>query len=111
MRKALRFFILFNLLALSLYGQQTGQKNLFTDGWKFIKDDVYEANNELEIKIDGPAVLLGLESGDLASHENYKSNKRKAFNGQTLAHVQSKGKADINVTVSSPGLKAFIFTY
>lgn len=68
---------------------------------------VYEANNELSIAIDGPAVLLGLESGDLASHEDYKTSKRKAFNGKLLAYIQSTGKAgSVNVTISSPGLKS-----
>jgi beta-galactosidase len=76
----------------------------------FIKDEqgnpVYEANNEITIDISGPAVLLGLESGDLTSHEDYKSNKRKAFNGRLLAYLQSTGKpGKISVTISSPGLK------
>jgi beta-galactosidase len=68
---------------------------------------LYDANNELLITIEGPAVLLGLESGDLASHEDYKANKRKAFNGKLLAYVQSTGKAgNVKITLSSPGLKS-----
>ena len=53
---------------------------------------VYEATNELEVKIEGPAVLLGLESGDLSSHEDYKANKRKVYNGRMLAYVQASGQ-------------------
>jgi hypothetical protein len=68
---------------------------------------VYEAVNELTIDIDGPAKLLGLESGDLASHEDYRSNKRKVYGGRLLAYIQSTGKTgDVKIKVSSPGLKS-----
>jgi len=66
---------------------------------------VYDATNEVSFSIDGPAKLLGLESGDLASHEDYHSNTRKLFNGQLIAYVQSNGKpGNIKITISSPGL-------
>jgi len=66
---------------------------------------VYDATNEITLSIDGPAKLLGLESGDLASHEDYQSNKRKLFNGQLIGYVQSNGKSgNIKITISSPGL-------
>ncbi|MEJ6980595.1 glycoside hydrolase family 2 TIM barrel-domain containing protein [Pedobacter sp. P351] len=68
---------------------------------------VYEANNELLLTIEGPAVLLGLESGDLSSHEDYKENKRKVYNGKLLAYVQSGGQPGrVKITISSPGLKS-----
>ena len=67
---------------------------------------VYTADNEVTINIEGPARLLGIESGDLNSHEDYKSNKRKAYRGRLLAYVQSTGKAgDITITLTSPGLQ------
>ena len=67
---------------------------------------VFEAGNELNVKVEGPAVLLGLESGDLASHEDYKSTTRRAFNGRLLAYVQSIGKpGDVRISISSTGLK------
>ena len=66
---------------------------------------VYEASNEVTVNIEGPAVLLGFESGDLSSHEDYKSNKRKAYNGKLLAYLQSTGKPGvIQVTISAPEL-------
>ena len=71
---------------------------------------VYDAANEITFTVEGPAKLLGLESGDLASHEDYKSNKRKLYNGQLLAYVQSNGKpGNIKITISSPGLPSKIF--
>jgi len=67
---------------------------------------VYDADNEVTIDIEGPAILLGLESGNLASHEDYKSNKRKAYNGKILAYVQSNGEpGEVKVTLRSPGLQ------
>lgn len=64
------------------------------------------ADNEIEVSIDGPASLLGLESGNSVSHEDYKSNKRKLFNGKLLAYVQSAQKPGvITVKISSPGLQ------
>jgi hypothetical protein len=82
----------------------------------FAKDkaghSVYEANNEITIDIQGPAILLGLESGDLSSHEDYKSNKRKLYNGRLLAYVQSTGKPGaVKITISSPGLQSSVITF
>ena len=67
---------------------------------------VYEAEDQLSVQVEGPAKLLGLESGDLASHEDYKSNQRKAYKGRLLAYIQSTTKAgDVKITISSPNLK------
>ncbi|AYB29073.1 sugar-binding domain-containing protein [Chryseolinea soli] len=63
------------------------------------------ADNEITFSIEGPGRLLGLESGDLRSHEDYKASKRKAYKGKVLAYVQATGPGAITVTVNSPGLK------
>jgi beta-galactosidase len=63
------------------------------------------ADNEITFSIEGPGRLLGLESGDLRSHEDYKTSKRKAYKGKVLAYVQATGPGVIRVTVSSSGLK------
>ena len=69
------------------------------------KNLVYDADNEITFAIDGPAKLLGLESGDPASHEDYQSNKRKVYSGRLLAYIQSNGKpGKVKITISSPGL-------
>jgi beta-galactosidase len=82
----------------------------------YVKDSqgnlVYEATSEITVNIAGPAILLGLESGDLASHEDYKSNKRKAYNGKLLAYVQSTGQAGtVTITCSSPGLQPVVISF
>lgn len=65
---------------------------------------VAQANQEVEVIIKGPGKLIGLESGDLSSHENYKANKRKLYKGKLLAYVQATSKGEIVVEVKSPGL-------
>lgn len=66
---------------------------------------VPDADNEVTITIEGPGKLIGLESGDLASHEDYKANKRKVYRGKLLAYMQGVKPGLVKVTVSSPGLK------
>ena len=65
------------------------------------------ANNEVSFEIEGAGLLLGTDNGDPASHEDYKSNRRKAFNGICLAIVKSSGKAGwIQVKAVSPALQS-----
>ena len=64
------------------------------------------ADNELTFSIEGPGRLLGLESGDLRSHEDYKASKRKAYKGKVLAYIQATGPGTITVTVNASGLKS-----
>src|SRR5262249_52442231 len=64
------------------------------------------AANEVTVEIQGVGKLIGMDNGDPQSHEDYKSNRRRAFNGLCLAVVQSAGTAgEIRVTATSPGLK------
>jgi beta-galactosidase len=68
---------------------------------------VPDASDEIVVEITGPAKLLGLESGSSISHEDYKSNHRKALNGKLLAYVQSTGQTGrIGIHISAPGLEA-----
>jgi beta-galactosidase len=65
------------------------------------------ANNEVSFEIEGAGLLLGTDNGDPASHEDYKTNRRKAFNGLCLAIVKSNGKAGrIQVKAVSPALQS-----
>ena len=67
---------------------------------------IYNATNEITVTIEGPASLLGLESGSLNSHEDYKANKRKTLNGRLLAYVQAQNEPGIvKVKMTSPGLQ------
>jgi beta-galactosidase len=65
------------------------------------------ADNEIFFGINGRGKLIGLDNGNPASLEDYKGNRRKAFNGMCLAIVQSTVEAGrIQLTASSPGLKS-----
>ncbi|MBF9252849.1 DUF4982 domain-containing protein [Pontibacter sp. 172403-2] len=67
---------------------------------------VYNADNELTVTVEGPAKLLGLESGSHTSHEDYKANKRKVLHGKLLAYIQAAQKPGmVKVTIQSPELK------
>jgi len=67
---------------------------------------VPDAADELLWTVEGPARLLGLESGDPSSHEPYQAPRRRAFRGRQLGYLQSTGQAgDIVITLSADGLK------
>jgi beta-galactosidase len=60
---------------------------------------------ELKFALRGPAVLLGLGSGDPACHEPEHGDRHTAFNGLCLAIVQSTSAAgQATLEVSAPGL-------
>ena len=64
------------------------------------------ADNEVTFEIEGAGSLLGTDNGNPASHEDYKSNRRRAFNGWCLAIVKSNGKTgEIQVRAVSPALE------
>jgi beta-galactosidase len=66
---------------------------------------VYSADHEVTWTIEGPARLLGIESGDPASHESYKANKRRVFHGRELGYIQSTQESGgVKIRLSSPGL-------
>lgn len=68
---------------------------------------VPNADDAITFGIEGEGSLLGVDNGNPESHEDYKSNLRKAFNGLCLAVVQSTGRAGrIRVTAASPTLKS-----
>jgi beta-galactosidase len=65
------------------------------------------AANEVTFEIQGEGRIIGVDNGDPQSHDDYRSSRRKAFNGLCLAIVQSTAKAgQIVVSAASPGLKS-----
>ena len=66
---------------------------------------VPDADAEIAFTLKGPGTLIGVDNGDMASHEAYKSDHRKAFHGLALAIVQATDRpGEIVVTATSPGL-------
>ncbi len=72
---------------------------------------VYAADHEVTWTIHGPARLLGLESGDHTSHEDYQANRRKLFHGRQLGYVQSTETGGlVTIRLTSPGLEDAVVT-
>jgi beta-galactosidase len=68
---------------------------------------VPNANVDVEFKIEGEGKLIGTDNGDPSDKTPMKSNKRRSFNGLSLAVVQSAGKPGIiKITAVSVGLKS-----
>lgn len=69
------------------------------------------ADNELSFKLLGEGKIIGVDNGNPLSHEDFKGNRRKAFNGLCLAIVQSTDKpGPILFTATSPGLRSSSIT-
>ncbi len=72
---------------------------------------VPDAASDVAFEIQGEGRLIGVDNGNLSSHEDYKASRRQVFNGMCLAIVQSTAKpGQIRVAASSPGLKAASLT-
>jgi beta-galactosidase len=66
---------------------------------------VYGADAPVSWHVEGPARLLGVESGDHQSHEPYQAAERRLFHGRQLGYLQATGEAGaVRVTLTAPGL-------
>ena len=75
---------------------------LLTDanGNRVVNDD-----REVRVEIQGPATLLGLESGDLSSHESYQANFRKTYQGRLRGYIKVDNPgAAVQINITSPDL-------
>ena len=69
------------------------------------------AMNEIVFAVEGEGRLIGVDNGDPSSHEEFKANHRRAFNGLCMAIVQSTASAgSIRITAISPGLTSASLT-
>jgi beta-galactosidase len=67
---------------------------------------VPDADHEIIFAIQGEGKLIGVDSGDPQSHEDFKSNRRRSFHGLCLAILQSTRRSgEIQIAASSTGLK------
>ena len=70
---------------------------------------VFDADNEITVKVDSNAVLLGLENGSPNDVSSYHQNKMKAQNGRLIAYIRVKAKdRKSKVEISSQGIKPVI---
>ena len=69
------------------------------------------ADNLIKFKINGEAFIAGVDNGDPVSHDPFKADYRKAFNGLALAIVQAKEQAGtVTFTAYSEGLQGTTIT-
>jgi hypothetical protein len=67
---------------------------------------VYDANNEISWSVQGAIQILGIENGDHACHDNYRSQKRCVYHGKQLGYIQAgKTNGEATITLTSPGLE------
>lgn len=69
------------------------------------------ADNEISVRIQGPAELLALESGDNFDMGNFRDNRQRVYRGNLLGYIRSTGEGAVSVTVSSPLLKPATYTF
>ncbi len=68
---------------------------------------VANANNRINIDVEGPGRLIGLDNGDSTDFEQYKTNNRRLFSGKLLAIIASTHEVgDIKIHASSIGLSS-----
>ena len=65
---------------------------------------VPDTEAEVALTLTGPARLLGIESGDLASHEPYAAPHHRTYQGHLRVYVQATGPGAIRVALAAPGL-------
>lgn len=63
------------------------------------------ADNEVTVRINGPAELLALESGDNSDMGNYRDNRQRVYRGKLLGYVKALEPGPVTITVTSPLLK------
>ena len=67
---------------------------------------VPNADNLVKFKIEGEGFIASVDNGSPTSHEPFKANYRKAFNGLALAIIQSNGnQGKIKINAVSEGLQ------
>jgi hypothetical protein len=68
---------------------------------------VSDANHQITCEIEGAGMIIGMESGDPQSHEDYKLNVRKVYKGKLLIYLQSQRiPGDISISVTAPSLQS-----
>ena len=71
---------------------------------------VRSSRNEIICKIEGPAVLLGLEGANNSDMSNYRDNHQPAYRGRLVAYIRRTGSAPVRITFSSEGLESKVIT-
>ena len=96
----------------ALIDENAGLKQIEISLCDAANQTLYEADNEVEVKVTGNARLLGLESGNANDVSSYGTSKTKAMNGKLIAYVlPSATAASFTVEIISAGLKPVIMRF
>ena len=94
----------------------SAHKNTIANAWDdvvFLNVAVVDANGTLvpdathliSFRVEGPGVIVAVDSADINSHEPYQAAERRTFQGLCQALIKANRSAGtITVTASSPGL-------
>lgn len=67
---------------------------------------VPDADQQVIFKIEGPAIIAGVDNGNPVSHESFKAPQRRAFHGKCLVVLQSTDRPGVvKLTATAAGLK------
>lgn len=68
---------------------------------------VENATDYVEVSVEGPGRILGMDNGDSTDYDNYKTNVRKLFSGKLVVVVGTTGEAgEIRLHVNGKGLES-----
>ncbi|MCH5341855.1 MAG: DUF4982 domain-containing protein [Acetatifactor sp.] len=68
---------------------------------------VENASDYVEVTLEGPGRVLGMDNGDSTDYDDYKTNVRKLFSGKLLVVVGTTGEpGEIKVRISGKGLES-----
>jgi len=68
---------------------------------------VENANNRINITVEGAGYLIGMDNGDSTDYDQYKGSDKRLFSGKLLAIVAATLESgEVKVTAESPGLSA-----
>jgi hypothetical protein len=65
---------------------------------------VRDADHEVTCKVEGPARLLGLESGNHRDMSDQSDAMHRVFRGRIVAYVRATGEGPVRVTFTTAGL-------
>ena len=73
---------------------------------------MYDAENEVTVKVTGDAVLLGLENGSSNDITGYRSIKTKSVHGKLIAYIR-EGIKDKNfeINITSPDIQPAVLHF
>ncbi len=63
------------------------------------------AANQINFAVKGPGKILGIESGDQSSHEDYQAPTHKAYQGRVLVYLRAEGAGEIQLSATAGGLE------